>query len=271
MDASHNLVSNSSENSCLAQAGGEYVVYVLNDNSVNLNLKSVQGEYRVRTFNPKNGKWVSINMVSGGKTQSFIKPSGADDWVVHVKKKADNNSPPRPAAPSSLVASALSSSAIKISWKDNSGNESQFRIDRRKGNGLYSKIAIVSANSTTFINTGLVANTAYTYRVRAENPTGNSGSSNSASAKTDSNIIIIKPAPPSNLVASALSSSAIKLSWKDNSGNESQFRIDRRKGNGLYSKIATVSANSTTFMNTGLVGQYDLYIPGPSREFSGSF
>ncbi|MDQ7054057.1 MAG: fibronectin type III domain-containing protein [candidate division KSB1 bacterium] len=69
-------------------------------------------------------------------------------------------------------------------------------------------------------------NSTYTYRVRAFNADGNSGYSNEASATTQSQPN--PPAAPSNLTATAVSTSQIDLSWTDNSNNEDGFKIERK-------------------------------------------
>jgi len=94
--------------------------------------------------------------------------------------------PAIPAAPSNLVATTSSSSQINLSWTDNSGNETGFKIERCKGANCtnYAQINQVGANVTTFGDTGLTRNTTYRYRVRAFNADGNSAYSNAASAKT---------------------------------------------------------------------------------------
>ena len=51
------------------------------------------------------------------------------------------------------------------------------------------------------------------------------------------------PAAPSNLGATAVSSSQIQISWQDNSNNETSFRIEMRAGGGSFSEIGSTSAN----------------------------
>ncbi len=88
-----------------------------------------------------------------------------------------------PAAPSSLVATAVSSTQISLFWNDNSSNETGFKIERKTGaGGTYSQIATVAAGVTGYSNTGLTAGTTYFYRVRATNAAGDSAYSNEASA-----------------------------------------------------------------------------------------
>ncbi len=91
-----------------------------------------------------------------------------------------------PTDPSGLTATAASSSQINLSWTDNSGDESGFKIERCAGAACsnFAEIATVSAGVTTYPNTGLTASTLYRYRVRAYNGTGNSGYSNTAEATT---------------------------------------------------------------------------------------
>jgi len=49
-----------------------------------------------------------------------------------------------PTAPSSLTATAASTSQINLAWADNSSNETGFKIERKTGSGgTYSQIATV--------------------------------------------------------------------------------------------------------------------------------
>jgi len=73
-----------------------------------------------------------------------------------------------------------------LTWQDNSNNETSFKIQRKTGSGSWSTIHTTSANTTSYQNTGLSANTTYYYRVYAYNSYGNSGYSNTANATTQS-------------------------------------------------------------------------------------
>jgi uncharacterized protein len=151
-----------------------------------------------------------------------------------------------PTTPSALAATVASASRVDLRWRDNSSNESGFRIERRIGTGAWSQIASVGANATTFASTGLRSSTNYEYRVRAYNGSGTSDYSNTVAARTAA------PAAPASLAASVASNSQINLTWRDNSNNESGFRIERRIGTGAWSQIATVGPNVTRFASTGL-------------------
>jgi len=89
-----------------------------------------------------------------------------------------------PAAPSNLVAAAVSPSQINLNWQDNSGIESGFKIDRSSNGSTFTTIATVAANVTTYSDVGLTASITYFYRVRATSPAGDSGNSNVTWATT---------------------------------------------------------------------------------------
>ena len=59
--------------------------------------------------------------------------------------------------------------------------------------------------------------------------------------------------PPSDLTATAVSTSGIDLSWRDRSTNETGFRVERRPAEGnAWIQIGTVAAEATTFSSRGL-------------------
>jgi Fibronectin type III domain. len=88
-------------------------------------------------------------------------------------------------APSNLIATAVSSSEIDLSWTDNSDNETEFKIERSTDAGVtFTEIATVGADVTTYPDTGLTPLTTYSYRVRASNSAGDSAYSNTATAVT---------------------------------------------------------------------------------------
>jgi YVTN family beta-propeller protein len=154
-----------------------------------------------------------------------------------------------PAAPSDLVATAVSGSQIDLSWTDNSSGESGFEIERKaESDDTYVEIGkTVGSDITDFEDTeDLNESTTYCYRVTAYNSAGNSEYSNDASATT------YLPAP-SGLTVTAVSSSQVDLSWTDNSLEESGFQIELKTGSeGTYAKIGTVATDVTTYSNTSL-------------------
>jgi FtsP/CotA-like multicopper oxidase with cupredoxin domain len=59
-------------------------------------------------------------------------------------------------------------------------------------------------------------------------------------------------AAPSDLSATAVSSSAIDLAWTDNSNDETGFNIERSLDGATFSPLASVSANVVSYSDTGL-------------------
>jgi hypothetical protein len=170
-----------------------------------------------------------------------------DDMLVRVP-----GGTPAPAAPTGLAASALSTSQVRLTWTDRSDNETGFRVERCTGSGCttYALVATTGANVTTWDDSGLATSTTYGYRVAAVNGGGTSAWSNAVSVSTAT----APPAAPSNLAASVLSSSQVRLTWTDQSGNETGFRVDRCTGIGCttYALVATTGANVTTWDDSGL-------------------
>ncbi|MFA0961240.1 PHB depolymerase family esterase [Roseivirga sp. BDSF3-8] len=92
--------------------------------------------------------------------------------------------PGAPAAPSALTASYLSaSSAIALSWSDNSSDETSFSVERSlQSSGGFAEVASLSAGSTSYSDASVSAGNTYYYRVRAQSSGGYSAYSNTASA-----------------------------------------------------------------------------------------
>lgn len=140
------------------------------------------GDFHIQSGSPARNAGTSTD-APATDFDGQARPQGtADD--IGADEFAEGGS--APAAPSSLSATATSSSQINLAWSDNSSNETQFRIERKTGAGSYSFLTNKGAGSTSHSNTGLTASTTYTYRVRAENASGNSAWSNEDSATTQS-------------------------------------------------------------------------------------
>jgi hypothetical protein len=76
---------------------------------------------------------------------------------------------------------------LQLSWVDNSSDEDGFSIERKVGaNGVYSVVATVGANVTTYADTNLANGTIYCYRVNAFNSAGSSPYSPEACGATPS-------------------------------------------------------------------------------------
>ncbi len=92
---------------------------------------------------------------------------------------------PLPTAPSGL--SALGGQgAVSLAWTDAAPNEQGYHIERKEGagEGTFSRITTLPANSTAFIDVTVQPSASYTYRVVATGVSGDSAPSNEAPATT---------------------------------------------------------------------------------------
>jgi hypothetical protein len=171
-----------------------------------------------------------------------------------------------PITPSELTAKPTSTTSIVLSWKDNATNETGFKVERKSGDcasaNSWSQITTKTANTTTHTNSGLTANTTYSFRVRAYNSVGNSSYTSCASATTG---LTGTPAAPTGLKATSASASLINLAWTDNSTDETNFKIYRKTNSGTFSLLYTTAANIVSYSNTTAAGNdltntYSYYI-----------
>ena len=86
-----------------------------------------------------------------------------------------------PSAPTTLVATELSSTEVELTWQDNSGNEDGFIIERQENGGGYSELTTTSADVTSYNDLTVGAGISYDYRIKAINGAGESAESNVAS------------------------------------------------------------------------------------------
>jgi len=89
-----------------------------------------------------------------------------------------------PAAPSNLIAGAVGSNRIELSWSVNSSNESGFKLERSTGGGGFVEIAVLPAATVSLTDHPLAAEITCSYRLRAFNEVGDSVFSNVATAST---------------------------------------------------------------------------------------
>jgi subtilisin family serine protease len=105
--------------------------------------------------------------------------------VFSSARKFKTASGPPPEAPSDLVATPLSDKLVKLEWTDNSEDETGFKIERKLSSGtVFKQVGTVAAGVTTYTSSGMVAETEYDFRVRANNGTLNSQYTDIATATT---------------------------------------------------------------------------------------
>ncbi|MBN8850256.1 MAG: hypothetical protein J0H07_00215, partial [Sphingobacteriales bacterium] len=94
------------------------------------------------------------------------------------------------------MATATSSAGVKLTWVDNSTNETSFQVYRSNNNNQnYVLMATLPAGSTSFQDSGLFASATYYYKVDAAGIGGQSAFTNEANATTLSVAPVITAIP----------------------------------------------------------------------------
>lgn len=149
-----------------------------------------------------------------------------------------------PGKPTGLSCS-ISSAGIVLRWTNNTNNSSPIEVRKSTDGTTYTTIAQLDPSSTTYTDgSGITTGSTYYYYVRALND-------NNLVPADIISITVSNPSDPSNLKLTIISSSQVDLSWTDNVTNEQGFIIERKildkDGNGVYTQIATVPANITSY------------------------
>lgn len=159
-----------------------------------------------------------------------------------------------PSAPTNLTTTVVSPAQINLSWTASTDNVgvTGYKVERCQGNSCTSFAQIATPGGTTYNDTGLTGSTSYSYRVRATDAAGNLSSYSASSTATT-------PAPtftaPTNLTATAASSTQINLTWtagKETGGTISQYLVERCQGAGCSSFAQIATSASASFGDSGL-------------------
>ena len=131
----------------------------------------------------------------------------------------------------------MTSNSARLTWSDNSNNETGFKIYR--GN---TQIATVGANTTSYNLTGLSANTTYTYTVKAYNTTGTSA----ATSKTFTTLVAPNTIPT--------------IPFNTNVNNTWISSIASTHRNGRYARYYTFTLTQSTNVTIDLTSTKDTYL-----------
>ncbi len=156
-----------------------------------------------------------------------------------------------PTAPSGLTLQVLGATSIRVSWTDNSTDETGFKVDRSTG-GAWSTINTTAANVTSYTDTGLTPSTAYFYRVKATSGAGDSSATPSGTATTTA--LDTSLPPPTNLTATIAGTEALFLAWEDNAASEDGYRVERGTAPDSFVEIATLTANAESYHDGAVQG-----------------
>lgn len=124
---------------------------------------------------------VAANATPGSRDITLTNPDGQSVTAAGAFRVLLE--PEKPIAPSELTARAVSEARIDLSWKDNSADETGFKVLRKVGTGSLAQVGTTAPGITNFGDTtGLTRGTTYDYTVVATGAGQDSEPSNQASA-----------------------------------------------------------------------------------------
>jgi len=119
-----------------------------------------------------------------------------------------------------LYFSQLTDSSVMLHWLNNNDVIGEYIIERKINDGAYSHYAEVEANTTRFIDTDLLIQNTYFYKVTGAN---NENQTNSISNSISTNFVA-----PANIAITQESITSARLTWSHNCSYETGYVIERR-------------------------------------------
>ncbi len=211
-----------------------------------------------------SGTAYSDHGVAAGNTYYYVVEATSANGSSGPSNQATavvTSSNPAPAAPTNLTATAASSTQINLSWTASATAGASYVVFRSTTSGFAAsastQIGTTAAGTNSFADTGLTGNTTYYYLVEATNSSGTSLASNQASATTN----VTQPAPPTNLTATAVSSTQINLSWTASTTAGVYYEVFASTTAGFTPSEGSLlaSTSGTTYSNTGLTAGTTYY------------
>ncbi len=163
--------------------------------------------------------------------------------------------PTRPATPSAIKVSEVKADSVKLEWKQNSNNESGFRIAISRDNqATWDNVAVTGPDVTSVVIPNLRPDTPYFFKMRAANA---GGYSDYTAVTRVVRTLPLPPTAPTDFVVKNVLAFSAELSWKNTSSNVTKFVISKSSDNGATwssaGSASSVSANaSVTVAVSGL-------------------
>jgi len=238
---------------CMLESGNTIVLnwvnHIYNDSRLLVQRKVENGDYQtIAVLDSYATSYMDVSAFSINTTYTYrIAAYSNDECMAYSEEVSVYVGLPR--APYMLCVTALSNTALKLSWDDVSNNETGFIIEKKINSGEFTELVRLSANSTQYIDYNVSAGNIYTYRMKSINGYGLSESySNEVMTSTS-----ISTPSPLSFTATSVSSTQIDLTWAYPAGKNINTIIERKTGaDGKWSTIAQLSAGVLKYSDTGL-------------------
>ena len=180
---------------------------------------------------------------------------------IRIRVDADNPSGtgyqitinPRPAAPLGFTASLSGTNKINLNWNDVADEEGYTLERSTDGGNIYSPLATLAANSTSYQDTNLPEGTYY-YRLGSYNLIGPS------LTKSVSPGVFTPPYAPGGLYARATSATQINLTWNDYSAINDGYVVERSSSpSSGFTTLTTIANGAAISYNDSPVSSGTTY------------
>ncbi|MFY7887544.1 MAG: sialate O-acetylesterase [Spirosomataceae bacterium] len=172
------------------------------------------------------------------KNKNYMNACGFHD--VSIDNESINSTLSSP-----IVSSASASyyHTINLSW-NKVALATQYVIERKNDNQSFSVVATLDSSRLSWSNTGLVAGTSYSYRIKAVNNT------------TSSDYTLVTVSTPALLSTPELTGSLtglnqVTVTWKSIS-NATTYRLERKVGTGEFSLIQNYTNATSTYLDKNI-------------------
>jgi chitodextrinase len=163
--------------------GSLVMAYVPTIRTFTVQMTQLAGTVTAQWFDPTNGTYTTVpgSPFPNTQSQTFTTPgnnsAGDSDWILLLTASTNDTTPPT--VPTNVSATAITPSQVSVTWSASTDNigVAGYKIFR---NGPQ----VGTSATTTFTDTGLAANTSYTYAVSAYDTAGNNSAESASTTVT---------------------------------------------------------------------------------------
>ncbi|QGQ95536.1 DUF5060 domain-containing protein [Paenibacillus psychroresistens] len=206
------------------------------------------GTYDITYFNTVTGTNISTTTatVSTGSLVISSIPSFTRDIAIKVVRQGSGVVDTQvPTVPTNLTSPSKTDLSVNLSWSGSTDNVGVTGYDIYRG----ATLAGSTAGGTTFVATGLTANTAYSFTVKAKDSAGNISAASTALSVTTNPPDTTAPTAPSGLTSPSKLDVSVNLSWTASTDNVGVTAYDVYRNGSL---VGSSSGTVTVFTATGL-------------------
>ncbi|MGW4469944.1 glycosyl hydrolase family 18 protein [Nonomuraea sp. NPDC004354] len=168
-----------------------------------------------------------------------------------------------PSVPGNVRSTGVTSNSVSLAWNASTDNVGVTGYEIYRGGTL-----VTTVTGTTHTDTGLTANTAYTYTVRARDAAGNQSAHSTAVTATTTGGgggDTTAPSVPGNVRSTGVTSNSVSLAWNASTDNVGVTGYEIYRGGTL---VTTVTG--TTHTDTGLTANTAYTYTVRARDAAGN-